>query len=604
MLLPQNNGSDTNTDPPPLRSSSFALWQHRGRGGGSLGGAAIKEEMGGRTWQCLREAWGVDLRAAAVARFGVGVLLCLDIAVRAGDLAAFYTEGSAVEAGKVTVFHMGGSLAASLYFAAGSLLLVRLLMAVSLVFAASLAVGYHTGASTFVSWLLLLSLQNRNLLVLNAGDDLLRLLLFWGMFIPWGRKWSVDAYFKGRMRLDGGRKAKEVDDCWWLGVGGVAARLQLSWMYLESYLVKVGPQWVSGDAVWYALNDEEFTTRIGHLVLAFSPAWFLRWMSHVTLFLELSLPILFLCPVIPFFPLLSRSLSGRLGKKRWSGAAVASACAVATVVAVHIGFGSCLEIGFFPYIPVVFAALFIPAVVMDLIEAQLWPERPPEDSLLLSATPEQACLLKPFVSLLGLEEAVRFTVGQRATLSLSSQSCGEDVQLYRFWSVTGLLMASPLWKRLWKSHSLSVAEFSSQRHFFAGRVASATLLAVPAFLAALLTAVLFPVLLRLFMGLSVLCLLAILVSARFHCGTAEAVGSVMTSFLSLTSFRRLPPYSGRRNKKKRQVLCLIALVYVGFWVSIPYTHYQSPAWPYIKWVGSLFRLEQVTPFAITERIEQ
>ncbi len=67
-----------------------------------------------------------------------------------------------------------------------------LLFVVAAVAAVALLVGYRTWVASVVVWILLLSIQHRNPLVLGSGDDLLRMLLFWGMSLPLGAVWSVD----------------------------------------------------------------------------------------------------------------------------------------------------------------------------------------------------------------------------------------------------------------------------------------------------------------------------------------------------------------------------------------------------------------------------
>src|SRR5207342_1437647 len=59
------------------------------------------------------------------------------------------------------------------------------------IFAGCILLGYKTRLTTLLSWVFLLSLQNRNPLILQGGDDLLRMLLFWGIFLPWHKYYSL-----------------------------------------------------------------------------------------------------------------------------------------------------------------------------------------------------------------------------------------------------------------------------------------------------------------------------------------------------------------------------------------------------------------------------
>src|SRR5262249_18408003 len=69
-----------------------------------------------------------------------------------------------------------------LYHLVGSATGVVVLGTISLLSAVALAFGFQTRLATIASWVLLVSLQNRNPFVYHSGDELLRLLLFWGCF--------------------------------------------------------------------------------------------------------------------------------------------------------------------------------------------------------------------------------------------------------------------------------------------------------------------------------------------------------------------------------------------------------------------------------------
>jgi len=56
--------------------------------------------------------------------------------------------------------------------------------------ALALLAGMRTRLATLVSFVLLLSLHNRAPILLQGGDILLLLLLFWALFLPWGERWS------------------------------------------------------------------------------------------------------------------------------------------------------------------------------------------------------------------------------------------------------------------------------------------------------------------------------------------------------------------------------------------------------------------------------
>ena len=57
-----------------------------------------------------------------------------------------------------------------------------------------LLVGYKTKLSTIMTFVFIHSLQMRCTILNSSGDDLLRVLLFWSVFLPLGKCFSVDRY--------------------------------------------------------------------------------------------------------------------------------------------------------------------------------------------------------------------------------------------------------------------------------------------------------------------------------------------------------------------------------------------------------------------------
>jgi hypothetical protein len=256
----------------------------------------------------------LDLRSLALLRVGLGLLLLADLLVRAGDLLAHYTDQGVLpwEAVSTSVL--------SVHMLHGSWWFEASLFAVAAVFAAALLVGFHTRLAAFVSYFLLLSLHARNPVVLHGGDILLRLMLFWGLFLPLEERFSLDRLL---------RPARPRPDPRVTGVATAAFILQLCFVYWFSALLKSDPVWRSeGTAVYYALSIEQFTTPLGKSLLAYPGL--LRLFTFATLALEAFGPLLLFVP-------------------RWQGPI--RTLVIATFVAFHVfGLGLALELGSFPYV--------------------------------------------------------------------------------------------------------------------------------------------------------------------------------------------------------------------------------------------------------------
>src|SRR5215212_6169444 len=117
----------------------------------------------------VRELFGLDVRSLAVFRVGLALVLIADLAIRATDLEAHYTD-----AGLLPRSAVAPSWVFSPHLLHGSAWFEAVLFLVAGVAAGMLLVGYRTRAATFVSWLLLVSLHARNPVLTQGGDILHR----------------------------------------------------------------------------------------------------------------------------------------------------------------------------------------------------------------------------------------------------------------------------------------------------------------------------------------------------------------------------------------------------------------------------------------------
>ena len=118
-------------------------------------------------------------------------------------------------------------------------------LAVLLVAAVALALGWRTRVASVVVAVLLLAIQRRDPWVLNSGDLLLRELALFVALMPAGETWSLDA------RRRGGSRDRAP---WALRL----VQLQVSGLYLFSVWAKVrGHSWNDGTAVGTALQLED-----------------------------------------------------------------------------------------------------------------------------------------------------------------------------------------------------------------------------------------------------------------------------------------------------------------------------------------------------------
>jgi hypothetical protein len=178
------------------------------------------------------EVFGADLRSLAVFRVVLAGLVLADLLGRGADLYAHYTDRGVLPRGALLQEAMN-RWQISLNLMSGELVVQVLLFDAAALAALTLLIGYRTRLMTVILWVLVLSIQARNPLVLNTGDTLLRVLLFWAMFLPLGAYWSADRALKVKA-------APPRFSTRFLSVATAGLLLQIAFVYWFSAIQKSG----------------------------------------------------------------------------------------------------------------------------------------------------------------------------------------------------------------------------------------------------------------------------------------------------------------------------------------------------------------------------
>ncbi|WP_410766556.1 HTTM domain-containing protein [Haloferax sp. DFSO60] len=210
-----------------------------------------------RVRRALASRAAIDARALAAFRIALGFVILFDLLLRARNLSTFYTDAGVFP--RSAAFEVTPSIGPlSLHALSGALWFQALLFVVAGAFAVALIAGYRTKFVTLVSLVLLLSLHVRNLLVLNSGDLLLERLLFWGLFLPLGRRWSLDARRRATTPDSSGVVAS---------VASAGLLLQVVFVYTVTGLFKLQHSgWIRGEEVRIILHLDTYTTPLGRAV--------------------------------------------------------------------------------------------------------------------------------------------------------------------------------------------------------------------------------------------------------------------------------------------------------------------------------------------------
>ena len=280
-----------------------------------------------------RELFGIDLRSLALFRIALGLLIIADLVIRSFSLKSFYTDQSLLPR-HLAIWGFSGEWDLSLNFLSGTLTVQIVLFLIAGILGLFLILGYQTRWVTFLSWFFILSLQHRNTLVNEGSDFILRLLLFWGIFVPLGARFSLDHLLRSQQK----KIPKSV-----LSVGTAVLLLQTSIIYLFAVWAKSRSDvWQNGTAAYYALSLEHFSTPIGHSLLRFPGL--LRNLTYAVFGTELICSLLLFVPVFTaFFRIV----------------------AILALFALQLGFGACLDLNLFPWISFAATLPFIPSCFWD-----------------------------------------------------------------------------------------------------------------------------------------------------------------------------------------------------------------------------------------------
>ena len=139
----------------------------------------------------INELAGIDIRSLAALRIAIGILVILDLILRSRDLEAFYTD-SGILPRTLLISKYISQWNISIHLINGNIYSQQILFIIEGIFAVCFLIGFKTRLTNIIVWFLYSSLHLRNPLILYGGDGVIRLLLFWSMFMPMNAKWSIE----------------------------------------------------------------------------------------------------------------------------------------------------------------------------------------------------------------------------------------------------------------------------------------------------------------------------------------------------------------------------------------------------------------------------
>lgn len=287
--------------------------------------SAREEAVGYQPFSARFWVGRVDLRPISMFRIVFGLFLFYDLCDLFPNLRTFFSDEGVLPRPAFL-----GQWARQARFSAldsfGSPLLVHIFWAMAVVAVLAMAIGYRSRLASIASFILVSAFQERLPPLFDGSDTVIRMTLFWNMFVENGNLWSVDAVLAEKA----GKPLAALGSAMYVRI----MQLQIAWIYLCTAIHKTGgTTWRNGTAVHYTL----------HLDHVFSRPWAgqAEWFSDNAVIIWLltlgTLVVEYGFIVLAFFPIPSLS--------KW-----ARALGVLAVSGLHIGIAFTINVGLFSYL--------------------------------------------------------------------------------------------------------------------------------------------------------------------------------------------------------------------------------------------------------------
>ncbi len=268
-------------------------------------------------------------------RIGIGLILLLDLCIRSLSIKAFFTDEGVLPISILKQYNWSAAYF-SFHTISGELWWQIILFIINAICIVALMIGYRTRLFTFICWVFLTSLQNRNPFIVQGGDDLLRILLFWAIFLPWGERYSV--------------QKKSNYSTSYFSIANVGYMILPCSIFFFSALLKTSPEWrTEGTAIYYALSLDQIRLPIGTFIYQFPNL--LTILTFIVFYIELLAPVFIILPFVS-------------NKIRIFG--------IICYIALFIGIASTLYVGLFYIIGIVSLIGMFPSSWMDWFETKLY----------------------------------------------------------------------------------------------------------------------------------------------------------------------------------------------------------------------------------------
>jgi predicted DCC family thiol-disulfide oxidoreductase YuxK len=286
----------------------------------------------------------IDARSLGLFRIGLAGLLLADLAGRARDVRDFYTNAGLLP-NHTVLWRPQVERLFSMFLPASRGAEVWLMFALCAACYLALLVGWRTRVLQVVCFLLATSLHDRVLFVEGWGASALASLMLWTLFLPLGRRFSVDA-LRASLRARPDERPADLaperlpppDDRPAVSLACLGVLLQVAVILWCDRANQTGETWRAGTALHDLLWQARVVTVLGAWARVTLSAGTLAALTHAMRVVELVVPILVLAPV----------------PRHWT-----RGLAIVALVGLHVGLALLVDLGGFAGAMIAFAPLLL-----------------------------------------------------------------------------------------------------------------------------------------------------------------------------------------------------------------------------------------------------
>lgn len=302
----------------------------------------------------------LDPRSLGLGRIVLGVALLVDLLRRAPEVATWYSNEGLLP-NHTVLWQPPAARLISFFFMVSLPHEAVIAFALCAFCYVAFLLGWRTRLFHLLSFLCAVSLHTRILYAESAGNVVLLLVCFWTLFLPMGRRFSVDGLLASLRRhpehvpadLRADRSVALPDATTpVVSLAVLALLLQLAAIYLFTYTQRTGASWKDGTALHYLLHQDRLVTAVGVWAREGLPPSVLEGATWAALALAAAAPVLLLAPI---------------------GATWSRRLALALLPAFHLGTAILLNLGSYVVGMLAFFPLLLSAEDWRLMAA--WAER-------------------------------------------------------------------------------------------------------------------------------------------------------------------------------------------------------------------------------------